>query len=492
MSDASPQGFLQAFLAVLVVYVAAGTAIALVSRRFGVKTTREYFVAGHRLGGVLSAMTYAATTYSAFMMVGLVGITYATGAGALGFELAYLFATLLLLGLFATRVWSMARERGWVSASEMLSDLYGSEALGIAAVALYLVALLPYTAAQMIGIGSIFEGLGAGYGTGIAVAAILVLLWVVVAGVWSIATTDLFQGLWMIFAAAALVTWLTLAFVPSQGVSLADIAKALTDSGYSGITPFWSIPTFLAFTIPWWFFAVTNPHVVRKLFMPADERSLKTMVKYFGIYGLAYTVLVVFVGLVARGLTELGVFEAVSNRDLVTPLLLLRLDPVTASVIYVSIVAAAVTTANSIIFSVASSFVRDIYERKIKGGDGGRKSILIANAVVTALTSAAAAIAYARPTFIVEMSVLSSVILLPLAPITIAAWLTPKKARTKPAANAATASLLIGAGAALAAAVALGPKKALITTYCGIPLSAIILATTTVIVAAGYSLTKLR
>ncbi|HQQ11085.1 MAG TPA: sodium:solute symporter family protein, partial [Synergistales bacterium] len=39
----------------------------------------EYFLADRKVGGFISAMTYSATTYSAFMMVGLVGLTYSSG-----------------------------------------------------------------------------------------------------------------------------------------------------------------------------------------------------------------------------------------------------------------------------------------------------------------------------------------------------------------------------------------------------------------------------
>ncbi|MCD6324480.1 MAG: sodium:solute symporter family protein, partial [Desulfurococcales archaeon] len=341
--------FQLSFWVMLALYIGVGTALALIARRFGVGSSSEYFAAGHRLGGLLSAMTYAATTYSAFMMIGLVGFAYATGVGSLGFELSYLLVTLLVLALFAKKVWSMGRSKDWVSASEMLSDLYGSRALGIYVAALYFVALIPYISAQFIGIGKIFEGLGLTYGGGVVFASILVLGWVVVAGMWSKATTDVFQGGWMIAAALAFLVWLLWGFMPAHDITLAEVSKALTDAGLTSVGKgFWTLPTLLAFTIPWWFFAVTNPQVVRKLFMPADERSLKSLIKYFGVYGLIYTLIVVFIGMVARGLTLEGVFPYIQDRDLVTPYLLLKAGPVLSSFIYVSIIAAAVTTANSI------------------------------------------------------------------------------------------------------------------------------------------------
>jgi len=476
------------FIAVLTAYFLLGTAIAYLSRRRGVKSSSDYFVAGYRLGGFLSAMTYAATTYSAFMMVGLVGLTYATGVGALGFELIYLLATLVLLVTIAPKAWVMAKERGWVSPSEMLSDLYSSRALGYLVAATYLVALLPYISAQLSGIAVVFEGVGLSYGLGVAVGTALLILWVALAGMWSVATTDAYQGLWMIFSAAALVTWLTFSFIPSKGVNLNDLTAALSNAGFLGLTSFWSFNTFLAYTLPWVFFAVTNPQVVVRVFIPKDGRAYKNMVSLFSIYGFIYTVVVVYVGLVSRGLTLLNLFENVANRDLVTPKLLLNMDATLASIIYVSIIAAATSTANSIVLAVASSFVRDIYEKAFSG----KHSLKVANALVLTLSVAAAGIALLRTGFIVDLSVLTSVILLPLAPITILAWLNPNISKSKEARAAAIASVALGVAIALSAATYLGPRATFLSSWGGLPISLWVLITSTSITLIGFTLGKLR
>lgn len=476
------------FTAMLLAYVVGGTVIALVSRRFGVKSTKEYFVADYRLRGFLASMTYAATTYSAFMMVGLVGLTYATGIGALGFELAYLVATLTLLAVFTRRVLVMARERGWVSPSEMLSDLYGSRLLGSLVAAVYLIALVPYTSAQLIGIGTVFEGLGLGYVAGVSVGAVLLVLWIVIAGVWSVATTDAYQGLWMIAASVILLAWL-LYLVPAHGYGFGDVIAVLDRVGATGITPFWSLPVFLSYTLPWVFFAVTNPQVVQRLYMPVNERAAKVMVKYFSAYGLLYTVIVVVVGMIARSLTEFGIIPRVAHRDLVTPTLLNLLNPIVSSFIYVSIVAAALSTANSIVLSVTSSVVRDFYETRARSVSS-RAALLFSNAVVVVLTLMAAAVAYVRPAFIVEMSVITSVILLPLAPTTIAAWVSPS--RTRMLWKYAVISVVAGTSIAMYAAVAYGPARSFVATIYGLPISAWVLAVSTVIVAVGCLLHRTK
>ena len=99
----------------------------------------EYFLANRTVGGLVSALTYSATTFSAFMMVGLVGLTYRTGVAALGFEFSYLIFTVLLLVLFAPRYWAAGRAFNLVSPSELLSLRYGDKKVGFAASCLCLV-----------------------------------------------------------------------------------------------------------------------------------------------------------------------------------------------------------------------------------------------------------------------------------------------------------------------------------------------------------------
>ncbi len=407
------------FTVAILAYLIGGTALAFLARKLGIKSSADYYVAGYKLGGFLAAMTYAATTYSAFMMVGLVGLTYALGVTSLGFELVYLLATLTLLTALGPRLWRMARERGWVSPSEAVADLTGSRALGIVLALVYLVALIPYTSAQMKGIGEIFAALGPGYWVGVVVAVALVMLWVVLAGIWSVAVTDAFQGLWMITSAAIFIAWL-LSYSVGNGVSPSDAFEALDASGLGKV---WPAAVFVGLTTPWAFFAVTNPQVLQRVFMPKDHKALRRMIYWFGLFGLAYTVLVTFAGVMARGLTAAGVIEPVTSRDAVTPTLLTHAPAPLAAVVYVSIVAAAMSTANSIILSVASSFVRDIYERRL----GGSRPILVSNAVVAILAIVAALIAWFRPANIVELSVLSSTLLLPAAAPTIIGALTPRR-----------------------------------------------------------------
>jgi len=467
-------------LAMLSAYIILGLTIAFHSRRFLKPSEADFYIASRRLGGLISALTYSATTYSAFMMVGLVGLTYATGVGAHGFELAYYIATLAILTYFAPRVWARARARGWVSPAEMLSDHYGSRLVGALTVMVYLLSLIPYTSIQVIGVGLIvsqFMG-GEGYYTlGILLAALLIVTWSLIAGVWSVALTDAFQGLWMLVAGLLYVAWLTITVV--GGLGFKEVTEVLSERGLLGLTGFWTPYIFLAYTIPWVFFAMVHPQVVQRLYMPRDEGSLAAMIKGFAIFGLLYTVIATTAGLLARAGAEAGLLPFVdpARRDLVTPTLLSVANPLLSAIVFTSIATAAITTADSIVLSLASSVSRDLaYKLEEK------HRLLAGYTSIALFTIIAVVAAYLRVGFIVDLAVLTSLALLALAPATLACWLNVKAPPW-----AAIASIVAGF---LVVAVAVAqniekPAKALFQTPLGIPIAVLVLVTSTTIMVLG-------
>jgi|GEM_PF-5133745 len=114
----------------LFLYFIVGSIIARQARRKLGSGVNDFFLAGRALGGVIAALTYSATTYSAFMLVGLAGFTYIGGVGALGFELIYL-SGLILVAFFGPRFWLVGNRYNYLTPTEMLGDRYESRAVSI-------------------------------------------------------------------------------------------------------------------------------------------------------------------------------------------------------------------------------------------------------------------------------------------------------------------------------------------------------------------------
>lgn len=465
------------FFLVFMLYFVLGTVVALISRRFFARELNDYYIAGKRLSAVVSAGTYAATTYSAFMMVGLVGLAYSTGIGALGFELAYLAATLILLSTIGYKIWSLSRRKEWISPAQMLGDLYSSRLLATIITAVYLFAMIPYISAQVLGLKLIFSYGGLGKVEALILSLITIYAWIFIAGMWSVAYTDLYQAIIMLFSAIAYIVWLAI-FTSSKGAGFVDVLNILVKSGLLGLTGFWNSHTFIAYTLPWVFFAITNPQVVVRLYLPRDSKAYRKMVMYFFIYGYLYTVIAVFVGLVAAGLASLGLLPKIGIRDMVTPYLLTLMHPLLGSIIAVSIIAAAVSTANSIVLAVSGSVLSCITPRG---------KLLLARIVDLSLVVAAGIVAFLEPGFIVELSVLTSVILLPLVPLTVLAVYGSQYIGSFTR-TLAPISITAGVLTAVVPSVVLGPTRTFREVILGMPISAHVLLTSTVVLVAGLLL----
>lgn len=328
-----------------------GAALSAKARRGMGRGVIDYFLANRTVGGFVSAMSYSATTYSAFMMVGLVGLTYKGGITSLGFELTYLVGTVFLLVLFAPRYWLAGRRYGLMTPSELLSTRYGSKWVGATASLLCLVTLIPYASVQLMGMGYLLEGVSGGvfpFWAGMAVAAVITVVFSVWAGLRSVALTDALQASIMLVVCCLLVAFIALFLFPGGWMNAMETRPDLLKVS-------WPFPMFLGLTLPWTFFALTNPQVVQRLYAPKDIRSIRGMVAGFSAFGFLYTVLCVLLGLSAALLVP-----GLKNPDGAMAALLTKVPRGLALLVVLSIFAAAVSTLNSIILTLSSMFGRDL------------------------------------------------------------------------------------------------------------------------------------
>lgn len=325
----------------------------------------EYYIAGRNITGLVAALTYAATTYSVFMMVGLVGLTYAFGVGALGFELTYLLATVLLLTIFAPKFWVAGKKWRYVTPTQLLADRYESKTVGVVTTFLCLIFLVPYMAIQGMGSAYLLENLSGGmvsYYIGLTLIVTIITVCALWGGFRGVAWTDAVQGMVMLGSSLYLLFYLANTYLGGWGgFSVILETKYPNLLSVPGVG-FFSFPKFLELTIPWFFFALTNPQVSQRLFVPKTVGSLKTMVFGFFVFGFIYTLTTVTLGLMAKAL---GIIAQPADKAM--PIILGTLiPPPLALIIMLSILSAGVTTANSIILSLGSMVGRDIYCSLVK------------------------------------------------------------------------------------------------------------------------------
>ncbi|MGO1343276.1 sodium:solute symporter family protein [Chromohalobacter japonicus] len=406
----------------VLVYVVVALGVAWRSRERGpggATGMAHYFLGGRRMGGLVSALSYSATTYSAFMMVGLAGLTYAGGVGALGFEIVY-FAGVSLVAIFGPRFWAVGKAFGFVTPSEMLGHRYANRGVAVATALVSSLFLIPYAAVQLAGVGYLLSGMtdGAiGFTTGVAVATVLALVFTFIAGIRSVMWTDALQALLMIVAstAVALLVVASLGGFETLFATLADEhPEALTVPGSGLFTPV----TFLGLTIPWFFFSLSNPQVSQRLFMPASLQAMRRMLLGFLCFGLVYTAVSVL-----WGFSALIAFPELENSDLATPTLLASayVPPLLGVLVMVGILAAAVSTIDSIMLTLSSMLSRDVYAVARQGSDE-RRQLWVGKAVLPLIALLALAFAELRLDLIAVLSVAASTGLVVTVPALIGAF----------------------------------------------------------------------
>jgi len=149
--------------------------------------------------------------------------------------------------------------------------------------------------------------------------------------------------------------------------------------------------------------------VVQRLFIIKDKSDFKKMLLLFGLFGFLYTAIVTTMGFAAKHGTLIGLFPNVADRDSVIVGLLSKMSAWMSLPIALSIIFASVSTSNSIILTLSSMMTRDVFRQ--------RKSVWYGRGFIIILTLLVALFSLFRVSYVVELSVSSSRILLCVIPL---------------------------------------------------------------------------
>ncbi|MGV3489362.1 MAG: sodium:solute symporter family protein [Tuberibacillus sp.] len=395
----------------MVIYIVMGLTVAVLSRAEKQTDMAGYFIGGRKIGGLVSALSYSSTTYSAFMMVGLAGLTYKGGVGALGFEIIY-FTGVSLVAIFGPRFWLAGKKFGYVTPAEMVGDRYNSKATAVAIALVNCLFLIPYSAVQLMGVGYLLEGLTnhqITFMTGVVIATILTIVFTLFSGIRSVVWTDSLQALIMIVS-STIVVIVIIAKIGGFGEFFGSLQSHHPEAFVVPGNGTFNFLAFLGLAIPWFFFSLSNPQVSQRLFMPKSFKGLKQMLIGFLVFGFIYTMVSVL-----WGFSALQMFPNLSNPDLATPTLLSSglVPPVLGIVVMIGIFAAAISTLESILLTLSSLFSRDVYG-KFQADE--RKQLKVGKVVIPIIAVLAFLFAQLNLNLIAVLSVASSAGLIVVVP----------------------------------------------------------------------------
>ena len=149
----------------LIVFVALFLAITVLGfvavhwRRGDLDLLHEWGLAGGRFGTLVTWFLLGGDLYTAYTFIAVPALMF--GVGALGF-FAVPYTVMVYPFVFAVfpRLWSVARQNGYITASDFVRGRYGSRWLALAVAVTGIVATMPYIALQLVGLQVVIAALG--------------------------------------------------------------------------------------------------------------------------------------------------------------------------------------------------------------------------------------------------------------------------------------------------------------------------------------------
>jgi len=358
---------------------------------------KGYYVAGKRLPAWVIAFSSNATGESAWLLLGLTGMGYAIGVHAFW----VIFGE--VLGVASAWVWVARPFKEYtdrfdsITVPDYLTDRFRdtSHVFRWISALIILSMVMAYTAAQLTGSGKAFDSfLGTGYTEGVWIGLGIVLFYTTVGGFKAVAYSDFLQGVLM------LGCLLTLPFVGIAaaggwsemiaGLEAADPAL-LRPMGQYGVGPAGIASAFGFVAIGFAFLG--SPQLLTRFMAARDQKQI--------IEGGFWAVLCVIgfdVGAVLGGMSGRTLFPGLADPETILPEMSAALFPEFFTGVFLVVVLAAImSTVDSLLLLASSVVVRDILQKAMGIEASERTLSNLARAVTVVIGAVGLLVALTEP-----------------------------------------------------------------------------------------------
>ena len=128
-------------------------------RKGDLNQLHEWGLGGRRFGTIVTWFLLGGDLYTAYTFIAVPALVF--GMGALGFfAVPYTILIYPILFIVFPKLWVIAKERGFVTAADYVSDRFGSRLLALAFALTGIIATMPYIALQLVGMEVVIGALG--------------------------------------------------------------------------------------------------------------------------------------------------------------------------------------------------------------------------------------------------------------------------------------------------------------------------------------------
>ncbi|MFS2316779.1 sodium/proline symporter [Maricaulis sp. D1M11] len=344
----------------LVVYKLVLVGVGVWASRLN-RSESDFFLAGQGLGPLVAGLSYAASTSSAWVLLGFSGFVFTTGLSALwmipGIWMGY---AVMWLGL-GRRLREETAQEGHVTLTDFMTARTagtGRLVLRLVSALLILFCFVFYIAAQFGAAGIAFQSeFGLGRTESVLIGAGVVLVYGLLGGFWAVSVTDTLQGLVMALIAILLPVAALLAVGGPAG--LAAGLSTLPVEGFADPLGGMGLFAFLGFVV-----GVSGvglgpfgqPHLMSRLMAVRDDKSRR---QGFAI-AMVWAV-VIYLGMAVLALSGRVLVGELANGETIFYRLAADLLPAAlAGIVIAAVLSAVMSTVDSILLSAAAAVSHDM------------------------------------------------------------------------------------------------------------------------------------
>lgn len=340
-------------LTIIALYLIAIFGVGIYCNKFN-NNIDDYLLAGRRLGIGLTTFTLVATYFGGGYVIGVGGEAFNNGLSAYWSPIAGAVG-ILAVCLILKRMEGMKV----CTVTEIMENRYNSPMLRLLTTILSLLALVGILAGQVTSAGSVLASLGVGSTTTCAIiVAVFFIGFTAFGGLWAVTVTDFIQ---IIIAGLGLIAATIFVVVKGGGWDVISAQIQATDvpDNYFSLLQGTEPSYVLWLILPMFIYTLIGQDVYQRLFAAKDTKTAYKSAILAFIILLVICFFPVILGMAGRAL-----FPDLEVSSLVVPTIIrAMLPPVFSGFTLAAIIAAVVSTADSILTAATSHVVNDLYVR---------------------------------------------------------------------------------------------------------------------------------
>ncbi len=432
---------MNSYLALLLIYSGLLIAIGLwIGRR--VSSTRDFFVAGRRLGPGLLFSTMLAANIGAGSTVGATGLGYRDGVAAWWWVGSAGIGSIVLALWIGPAIRRLAEAHDLRTVGDFLEFRYSRSVRAVVAALLW-IGSLAILAGQLIAVAWILNVVtGLPKAAGCLIAGMVITIYFTAGGLLTSAWVNMIQ-LTVKLGGFAMAVPLALAGVGGWSAVRAVQGSPAYWNPWQGGASGWM---YLAMLGPAF---VISPGLLQKIYGARDDRTVRIGVGANAIGLLLYAPIPALMGIIAR-----AKFPALANNELALPMILMYGVPAAiGSIGLAAVFSAEISAADAVLFMLTTSLAQDLYRRFVNPSASDRRVLSVTRGAAVASGSLGVALAIVSPTVIGVLSIFYTLLGVSLF-VPVVAGLFMRRAST----IEALAAIAAGVAAMLAAQLATGGR----------------------------------